>query len=106
MLAGAGVAVYLDDFGEGAASLGMIDLPWQAVKLSRSVCGEQAPRDVLVAVVKLAKSRGMKVIAECIETKGHMEYLIGCGVDAFQGYYIHRPERFAGEVPGVAVDRG
>ncbi|MFU2936726.1 bifunctional diguanylate cyclase/phosphodiesterase [Pseudomonas aeruginosa] len=106
MLAGAGVAVYLDDFGEGAASLGMIDLPWQAVKLSRSVCGEQAPRDVLVAVVKLAKSRGMKVIAECIETKGHMEYLIGCGVDAFQGYYIHRPECFAGTAPRAAGAQG
>ncbi|WAT32148.1 EAL domain-containing protein [Pseudomonas sp. GXZC] len=94
MLASAGVAVYLDDFGEGAASLGMIDLPWKAVKLSRSICGEGAPRDVLEAVIKLAKNRGMVVIAECIETKNHMDYLTSCGVDAFQGYYIHRPEAF------------
>lgn len=94
MLASAGVAVYLDDFGEGAASLGMIDLPWKAVKLSRSICGEDAPRDVLEAVIKLAKTVAWWLSRSALKRKKHLDYLASCGVDAFQGYYIHRPEPF------------
>jgi EAL domain-containing protein (putative c-di-GMP-specific phosphodiesterase class I) len=92
MLSSAGVAMYLDDFGEGTATLAMIEQPWTAIKLSRRITAMTAPRDVLEALVGLAKARGMDVIAECVETQEHMDYLVDCGVDAIQGYHIHRPE--------------
>lgn len=88
----AGIDVYLDDFGEGAASLSMLALPWSAVKLSRSICGEGVPSDVLQSVVALAKVRKMQVIAECIETDEHKNSLMALGIDGFQGFLIHRPE--------------
>lgn len=92
MFRAAGVDVYLDDFGEGAASLSMLALPWSAVKLSRTICGEGAPLDVLQSVVGLAQARKMQVIAECVETQHHKEQLMSLGINGFQGFYIHRPE--------------
>lgn len=88
----AGIDVYLDDFGEGAASLSMLALPWSAVKLSRTICGEGAPSDVLQSVVALSKARKMQVIAECVETEAHKNHLMSLGIDGFQGFLIHRPE--------------
>lgn len=37
-------------------------------------------------------SKGIRVVAEGVEEKEEFDYLVGVGVDLFQGYYLARPE--------------
>lgn len=99
MLVAAGIPVYLDDFGEGASALSLLEMPWSALKLSKTICHEHASPDILEAVIALAQNRKMTVIAECVESQAHMDRLTRYGVDAFQGYHIHRPEPFGSSQP-------
>ncbi|OBS08541.1 EAL and HDOD domain-containing protein [Acidihalobacter prosperus] len=48
----------------------------------------------LLAHVRQAKSRGLRIIAEKVESREEFEYCRGLGCDAFQGYFFARPEIF------------
>ena len=43
-------------------------------------------------MLKYFHAREMKIVAEGVETKEEFEYLVGMGIDLFQGYYLQRPE--------------
>ena len=87
-----GVALHIDDFGTGYSSLSYLhSLPIAAVKLDRSFIqqmslGEEAP--TIQAVIALARSRNIRVIAEGVENADQISQLQALGCDLAQGYYF------------------
>jgi EAL domain-containing protein (putative c-di-GMP-specific phosphodiesterase class I) len=92
-LRSAGVLVALDDFGTGYSSLSYLHrFPLHALKIDRSfVSALQAGSDggsaaVVRAVLALAGTLGMEVIAEGIETTEQRDYLMEIGCEQGQGF--------------------
>ena len=93
----AGIRVALDDFGTGYSSLGRLqDLPVDVVKIDKSFVSmlhtgvEKLP--ILTSMIHMARSLGLKVTAEGIETPAQARYLMDHGCDALQGFLFSRPE--------------
>ncbi|MDN4645759.1 putative bifunctional diguanylate cyclase/phosphodiesterase [Arthrobacter sp. PsM3] len=93
----AGIRVALDDFGTGYSSLGRLQaLPVDIVKIDKSFVSmlragvEKLP--ILTSIIHMARSLGLKVTAEGIETPEQAHYLIDHGCDALQGFLFSRPE--------------
>ncbi|THF84382.1 EAL domain-containing protein [Deinococcus sp. KSM4-11] len=91
-----GVSVALDDFGTGYASLELVrELPLDYLKLDRSFVTDavnDARRQVIVsAVIQLAHSLGLDVIAEGVEHHAERELLLSFGCTVGQGYLFARP---------------
>lgn len=90
------IEVHMDDFGTGYSSLRYLTtLPISAVKLDRSFIWEMtsSKSDIATvrAVLELAHSRGLKVIAEGVETAEQATILRAMNCDLGQGYYFSRP---------------
>ncbi len=95
-LAEMGVGVGLDDFGTGWSSLRYLsELSLDFVKLDRAFTAELVPGgrkfDFARAICGLARSLGLVVVAEGIETKGQVDLLRAAGCDLGQGYALARP---------------
>jgi len=98
-----GVQVALDDFGTGYSSLGYLrKFPLDILKIDQSfvrqigILGESAA--IVIAVIAMARSLDIRVIAEGVETLEELEFLRSHHCDAAQGYYFSRPvapEQFA-----------
>ena len=91
-----GVALSLDDFGTGYSSLSYLKrLPFDQLKIDQSfVRGVLTdPHDAAVActIIQLARSFGLTVVAEGVETEGQRQYLLANGCELFQGYLFGRP---------------
>ncbi len=91
-----GVSVVLDDFGTGYASLSHLHgLPIDKVKIDRSFvarCEEdEGAANIVAALVSLAHSLHLRVVAEGIETPGQAKFLRSLGCDEAQGYLISHP---------------
>ncbi len=91
-----GIHLYLDDFGTGYSSLSYLhSFPFDALKIDRSfVCmlGKGSKHVGMVsAIVAIARSFGMDVIAEGVETQEQLEQLQELGCHNIQGYYFSRP---------------
>jgi diguanylate cyclase (GGDEF)-like protein len=92
-----GCKVCLDDFGTGYSSLAHLRrLQVDYVKLDRSFIAnlERDPheRDLTRAIVDLIHSLGMTVLAEGVETRQQLGYLIHCRVDVIQGFLLGKPQ--------------
>jgi diguanylate cyclase (GGDEF)-like protein/PAS domain S-box-containing protein len=92
----AGVSVAIDDFGTGHSSLRMLaGLPADVLKIDRSfVCDLAVNRNhrlIVQTTIGLAKSLGMKTVAEGVEMAEQAELLHALGCDSVQGYLIGRP---------------
>ncbi len=92
----AGLRIYLDDFGTGYSSLSYLKrFPMDTVKIDKSFIrdmGEDSNDRALVnAIIMMAKSLGLNVVAEGVEDKQQLILLreMGCGYG--QGYYFSRP---------------
>lgn len=91
-----GARLSIDDFGTACSSLSCIRrFRVDALKIDRSFIGESAtdPDSVSVvrAVIALAHSLGLKVVAEGVETRAQFELLRQEGCDEAQGYFFSRP---------------
>jgi len=91
-----GVQLALDDFGTGYSSLSSLHLlPVDTVKIDRSFVAQadtSAHHRVLIeATVKVARSLGMRTVAEGIETRSQLDAVRAQQCDKAQGYFYSRP---------------
>ena len=91
-----GVSVAIDDFGTGYSSLGILPLlPVDILKIDRSfvegICRSPEESAVGRAVINLARTFGLQIVAEGIERQDQLDELIRLGADMGQGYYLGRP---------------
>jgi diguanylate cyclase (GGDEF)-like protein len=106
-----GISFALDDFGTGYSSLGYLrTFPVDTIKIDRSfVTGVPDDKEALAivqAVIALARSLGLRLIAEGLETPEQIDTLRSLGCDEGQGYGLGRPQpseaiiRLLNETPG------
>lgn len=98
-----GIGTALDDFGTGYSSLRYLHtLPLHMLKIDRAFVSElDKPREinsstVVAAILALARTLGIEVIAEGIETQSQYNELIKMGCHLGQGYLLGRPHSVLG----------
>jgi diguanylate cyclase (GGDEF)-like protein len=92
----AGCRVAIDDFGTGYSSLAYLKaLPLDYLKidkqLSQDIAGTPRDRIVVRGVIDMARSLGLSVIAEGVETEAQLELLAKEGCQYFQGFLCSEP---------------
>jgi EAL domain-containing protein (putative c-di-GMP-specific phosphodiesterase class I)/GGDEF domain-containing protein len=102
-LRGAGCRVAIDDFGTGYSSLAYLkSLPLDYVKIDKSlvrdVDGSARDRVVVAGAITMARSLGMAVIAEGVETPAQLALLAAGGCELYQGFLLSEPVDEAGLV--------
>ena len=91
-----GLRVALDDFGKGYSSLNYLrQLPISTLKIDKSfidTIGSGGKHESMTnLIVKIGRTMGLKVVAEGVETREQMEYLIKSKCDSIQGYLFSKP---------------
>ena len=91
-----GFKVSIDDFGVGQSSLSYIkDYPIDYIKLDRSFVkdlGYSSAVDIVIrSVLRMAQDLNLKVVAEGVETKEQLDFLVQEDCSEVQGYYIAKP---------------
>ena len=102
-----GIKVALDDFGTGFSSLSyLIDFPVDKIKIDRSfvsgMVANHKSRAVVDAILTLARTLGVRVVAEGVETAEQALALKLRRCDDLQGYLISRPQS-ADAVAGLLI---
>ncbi|MGV8875484.1 MAG: putative bifunctional diguanylate cyclase/phosphodiesterase [Rhodococcus sp. (in: high G+C Gram-positive bacteria)] len=95
-LRGLGVTIAIDDYGTGYSSLAYLQtLPVQTLKIDRSFVSKMTTDDTDASIVRstidLARSLGMRVMAEGVEDAGTLDALRRSGCDGAQGYFLGKP---------------
>jgi len=91
-----GCAFALDDFGVGHGTFRYLrHLPVDYLKIDlqfvRDLLSDEADRDVVQAIIGVARQFEIKTIAEGVEDQATLQELHRMGVDYAQGYWIGRP---------------
>lgn len=88
-----GFTILMDDFGSGYSSLNIL----QAINVDilkmdmQFLAGGQKGGNIVEAVVRMAKWLNLEVIAEGVQTREQVEFLLGVGCKYAQGYYYYEP---------------
>jgi EAL domain-containing protein (putative c-di-GMP-specific phosphodiesterase class I) len=104
-----GIRLAIDDFGTGNSALSYLQrFPVDTLKIDRSFVQQlghaEQDRGMVQAVIAFAKTLGLSVTGEGVETADQLEQLRMMGCDLVQGYYFARPVP-AGELIRLLVDR-
>ena len=96
-LRGLGIRIALDDFGTGYSALSYLRrFPFDTLKIDRSFVSDlghdKAAASIIEAIVKIARSVGMSVTAEGVETEAQEAVLRACGCERVQGFLFSRPQ--------------
>ncbi|MEH6461431.1 putative bifunctional diguanylate cyclase/phosphodiesterase [Chitinimonas sp. JJ19] len=91
-----GIQILMDDFGTGYSSLSYLHrFPSNVLKIDgsfvRQITGDHFSREIVRAIVLLARNLGMAVIAEGVETAEQLAALREMACDFAQGYYFAKP---------------
>ncbi len=91
-----GMGVAIDDFGIGYSSLGQLRrLPASALKIDRSfisnVPDDASACSIADAIIAMARSLKLRVVAEGVETRAQLEFLRTRQCQAFQGFLFSKP---------------
>ena len=91
-----GVDLSIDDFGTGYSSLSYLkQFPINTLKIDqsfvRNLDTDPDSLPIVKAIIALAKSLNLKVIAEGVETEEHLNILKAHDCEHIQGYFISRP---------------
>jgi len=90
------IRIAIDDFGTGYSSLAYLRrFPLDALKIDRSFVDELVVNSddtaITLAIISMAKSLRLEVIAEGVETQQQMDFLKQNNCDDIQGYYFSKP---------------
>ena len=91
-----GCGLAIDDFGTGFGSLTYLKhMPIRYLKIDmefvRGVAGSAADRAIVTSIGTIAKSLGMRTIAEGVEDEATLDCLADIGIDFVQGFHLGRP---------------
>ena len=91
-----GIELAIDDFGTGYSSLSYLKrLPIDKLKIDQSFIKDLPSEDedvgITKAVISLANSLNLKVIAEGVETQEQKDFLVENGCNNIQGYFYSKP---------------
>ena len=91
-----GFRLLMDDFGSGYSSLNTLkDTQFDVLKIDRTFLndfiGSDRGQKIVEHTIKMAKSIGIDLIAEGVETKEQADFLNDCGCSIAQGFYYAKP---------------
>jgi diguanylate cyclase (GGDEF)-like protein len=91
-----GFKIEMDDFGSGYSSLNTLkDLPVDVLKLDmlflKSIKGSVRGEKILSAIIALARSISAPIIAEGVEDRQQVDFLLNLGCHNLQGYFYSKP---------------
>lgn len=90
-----GITISMDDFGTGYSALSYLrQLPLNIIKIDRSFIkdiGESDDGSIARAVMAMAHSLGLSVIAEGVETEAQLDFILKNNCEEIQGFYYSQP---------------
>jgi EAL domain-containing protein (putative c-di-GMP-specific phosphodiesterase class I) len=90
-----GLHIAMDDFGTGYSSLAYLQrFPVEALKIDRSfmdIAGDTGNISIVQAIISMAHSLKLNVIAEGVETRQQFDFLRDHGCNEIQGFYVSKP---------------